>query len=139
MNKTGVQSFNVHLMCLDVVSHQWNANCWLSGAHARIMKTVSDCLHRKSYASGILQVIFQGASHNKALTARLNDSMPEISGSSKPSPHPCNSALGHPNNICHMPVRKAEPPTSRSYPMLALNKRYYAQAKFENKEYVHEG
>ena len=51
--------------CLDVVSGQWNADCWSSCPHASSMKTVSDCLHRNSYASGILQVILQVSKRTK--------------------------------------------------------------------------
>ena len=52
--------------CLDVVLRQQDADCWSSGPHACSMETVSDCLFRNSYAIGILQVILQGCSGNKA-------------------------------------------------------------------------
>ena len=52
---------------------QRNAECWSSGPHASSMKRVSDCLRGNSYASPILQVIFQAGSRNKALMLRLND------------------------------------------------------------------
>ena len=60
-------------ICLDVVSHQRNADFWSSGPHACSMKTVSDCLCKNPYAIGILQVILQGSSHNKALILSLDD------------------------------------------------------------------
>ena len=99
--------------CLDVVSRQRNADCYSSGPHACFVKTVSDCLRRNSYAIGILQFLLQDSSGNKALTSRLDDNktvftlscvplttatmpIPDVSGSSEPFLHPCNSALGQP-------------------------------------------
>ena len=110
-------------MCLDMISRQWNADFWLSGPNASSMKTVSDCLQRNLYASGILQVILRGGSHKKALMSRLNYnksvftlcydplmttamSMPDISMSLKLFTHPGNSALGHTKDTSHMPLGK---------------------------------
>ena len=87
------------------------------------MKTVSDCLRRNSYAVGMLKVILQGCSRNKALILHLDDNktvftlsfdpfttatipIPDISVSSEPFSHPSNSALGHSKDTCHMPLAK---------------------------------
>ena len=61
--------------CLDVVSRQWSADCWSSGPHASV-----DSLPTTTIP------------------------MPDISLSLKPFPQPCNRALGHPKDSCHMPL-----------------------------------